>query len=246
MKNRRSSKKKGGKKKDKKTAAEPLPKPVSPNSFIPVEIKAVLQQMNSDAAICRHGGTNRNDAIEEICANSPDWISMSFQISKEFQNEHPVDLYAMAASLCLIPRDGPYWDLAGEVMKAAILLEKNVFSSSDDDEAEKLLKIGWCVTKHCGSKRDVIVYLDQKIPCDCLKEMKKKMLQEPEIRCCCYCQKLVTKTMWCPNCESYEYCSKRCQLEHWSVHNIQCEYFCGRISMEDANQKLDAAKNNFE
>ncbi|CAB9525736.1 expressed unknown protein [Seminavis robusta] len=129
----------------------------------------------------------------------------------------------------------------GRPYNAGLTSQKHFLELMGDEvETEKYLRMNWCCTKHCGSMRDVVLYIDKKIPCDCLKDMKKKLLEEPEVRRCSNCGKGETKTMWCPNCECSEYCSKDCQLAHWSIHQFHCPIFQRKLSI------LDAAKESAQ
>ncbi|CAB9498775.1 unknown protein [Seminavis robusta] len=149
-------------------------------------------------------------------------------------------LHAVAADYLLLDEEN--WMESVKVLKAAILLEKSDSIMFDKDPPNSDLhslgnevnRLGWRFVKHCGSKRDVVVYVDKKIPCSCLTDLKKKVMKEPEIRTCGYCQKHTANTMWCEECHAAEYCSKQCQLADWPDHQDPCKFLGGELTEEES------------
>ncbi|CAB9523177.1 expressed unknown protein [Seminavis robusta] len=133
-----------------------------------------------------------------------------------------------------------FWlDKAGDIMQASgpHTVEKHQFGLYRDE----MNRLHWRFVKHCGSKRDVVAYLDKKIPCDCLVDLKQKVFEEPEFRECGHCFKEVTDTKWCVKCEAMEYFSKECQITGWPKHREFCKLFRGRLTLEEFSSRCKRA-----
>ncbi|CAB9509930.1 expressed unknown protein [Seminavis robusta] len=133
--------------------------------------------------------------------------------------------------------DTPLWKVFG----AAIYTDKCEKPSPTDQRCQligKAVRVQWYFVKHIGSLKDIVVYLDKKVPCDCLGGVKKVALEVEEDRHCDQCRRYTKNAMWCSECIMAEYCSKECQIAHWPKHRIQCDLFCGKITAAEFERLL--------
>ncbi|CAB9507136.1 expressed unknown protein [Seminavis robusta] len=89
-------------------------------------------------------------------------------------------LYGLAATFSLQEWTTPNLKKAMLTLRAALYLDKCMEKPSREDHhhqlVEKWLQVKWYCVKHCGSIHDAIVYLDKKVPCHCLADLKTKVL----------------------------------------------------------------------
>ncbi|CAB9496437.1 expressed unknown protein [Seminavis robusta] len=122
-----------------------------------------------------------------------------------------------------------------KTFRAAVLIDKCKFSvpMSEEEHIHEMTRLNWCFVKHAKSLRDVVMYIDKKIPCNCLAVLKQEILEHSEIRVCNNCKKDSLNPMWCEDCLAAEYCSKECQLASWPEHQPLCKFFSGKIAAGD-------------
>jgi hypothetical protein len=88
---------------------------------------------------------------------------------------------------------------------------------------------------------------EHKQPCKEATALKKKLAKQEEARSkaareavtnppCAFCGKVSFET--CSGCMSTHYCTRACQLEHWSVHKLPCK----SSPIYKANQEVAALK----
>jgi len=76
-----------------------------------------------------------------------------------------------------------------------------------------------------GNKRDTVSFFAKRIPCKCLKAMYRQIKSEPKLGLCIHCEerKERRELMVCSLCRKPQYCSVKCQHEHWPKHKVYCE-----------------------
>jgi len=139
-----------------------------------------------------------------------------------------------------------YWSLNASIVDE--LLVKAVFAAAADAvlnnlciEARTLAHLGIRFesdvyktdargrdAKRIITDRGLKIYLASKIPCSCLKKLKKDAKHAPKMDRCYECQKefLRQDMMKCSGCKVARYCSKECQKADWSkCHKDQCQQF---------------------
>lgn len=87
-------------------------------------------------------------------------------------------------------------------------------------------------------------FLAKKIPCDCLKDLKRDLKQGPKLTYCMNqsCQKEMEahKFLICTKCGFARYCSSACQAMDWSDrHRIECKAMSQQ--RDDQEQAREAA-----
>lgn len=75
------------------------------------------------------------------------------------------------------------------------------------------------------SDRDVVLYLDQQLPCDCLERLAEEALHQEDTKWCHKCVKsdLDSRLLVCSQCHMVRYCSKECQSADWEDHKRFCK-----------------------
>ena len=80
-----------------------------------------------------------------------------------------------------------------------------------------------------GGERAAIKFIIKENPtCSCLKQKyKEEYKPQPKINFCGYCRehKEDSKIMLCSKCGFTQYCSKKCQVDHWPEHKKDCKNF---------------------
>ena len=81
-----------------------------------------------------------------------------------------------------------------------------------------------------SSLRDELKFFRKRISCSCLKDMHLKMRKScPKTGQCFGCDRTTERAllMVCSRCRISQYCSRRCQVEHWPIHKCkECgDYF---------------------
>ena len=74
-------------------------------------------------------------------------------------------------------------------------------------------------------------YLDARIPCDCLKSLKRQYKNDDSGICrqCCISKK-DTELFDCSGCCLVKYCGKDCQYKDWQSHRKFCKAVSGKVS----------------
>lgn len=71
--------------------------------------------------------------------------------------------------------------------------------------------------------RDMVKFVADRIPCQCLEETVRLALSK--LPCgCCGTMKLDRKLFICSRCKFERYCSVACQRKHWKEHKTMCRY----------------------
>ena len=75
-----------------------------------------------------------------------------------------------------------------------------------------------------GGSRETVSFFAKRLDCSCLKEMYKHVKGEKKTAICCHChQTKERKTlMLCSECKIAQYCSAKCQKDHWPKHKNHC------------------------
>lgn len=76
-----------------------------------------------------------------------------------------------------------------------------------------------------GCPRTLAEFFKKRIQCDCLDGICAAMKsQRPKISRCGNCMKTKEKKalMVCTGCQREEYCSRACQVAHWTEHKARC------------------------
>ena len=80
-----------------------------------------------------------------------------------------------------------------------------------------------------GGERAAIKFLMKENPvCVCLKQKyNEEYKPQPKINFCNYCREHSedSKIMLCSKCGMTQYCSKKCQVDHWPEHKKDCKNF---------------------
>ena len=85
----------------------------------------------------------------------------------------------------------------------------------------------------CGerspSKRDALKFYRKRVSCKCLKDMHLKARKTfPKEGKCYHCGEVRERAllMVCSRCGIIQYCSRKCQVAHWSSHKSDCDILC--------------------
>ena len=70
------------------------------------------------------------------------------------------------------------------------------------------------------TRQGTVRFLANRIPCDCLKELKKEVKKQVKMGHCKECKGEfpVSDLFYCSRCRLTYYCSRECQLQHWPRH----------------------------
>ncbi|CAB9521470.1 expressed unknown protein [Seminavis robusta] len=119
--------------------------------------------------------------------------------------------------------------------------------TDDSRENELLISTTFCRIYHrkFSSKRDMILALDRRIPCDCLNPIIQRILKEPETKVCFGCQKEMEEIYTCDRCMYAPYCSRTCQEADWPKHEMECNVHCGKMTCAEAHIAEQHAKGEL-
>jgi len=100
-------------------------------------------------------------------------------------------------------------------------VEKGVSTDPGSENFDKWFKYG----RDIGSERGIIKCLAREIPCNCMDSQKVKAQEMDKTNRCdgCHNHFLKTSLLYCTGCQSVQYCSKACQVDHWPVHRDLCK-----------------------
>jgi len=79
-----------------------------------------------------------------------------------------------------------------------------------------------------GNSRDILKFFSKRVSCSCLKEMYREARRtEQKTGLCfgCGIEKKRVDLSVCSRCMITQYCSRECQVAHWSKHERGCEIF---------------------
>ena len=83
-------------------------------------------------------------------------------------------------------------------------------------------------TEISSHNRDALKFYRKRVSCKCLKRMHLEARKTiPKMAACYYCgvEKERVELSACSKCMVSDYCSKECQVAHWSVHQERCDNF---------------------
>ena len=98
-----------------------------------------------------------------------------------------------------------------------------------------------------SSLRDELKFFRKRISCSCLKDMHLKMRKScPKTGQCFGCDRTTERAllMVCSRCRISQYCSRRCQVEHWPIHKCkECgDYFWCLLPDTQEQQMIDKCR----
>ena len=80
---------------------------------------------------------------------------------------------------------------------------------------------------HVENEYATAKFLHENLPCNCLKDLKRRLKHSPRLSRCmnCKCAKvLLSKRMKvCGGCQNAFYCSETCQKADWGKHKVFCK-----------------------
>jgi len=81
----------------------------------------------------------------------------------------------------------------------------------------------------CSSlRRDVLKFFRKRISCKCLKKIHLEARKnKPKTGICWHCKKEKERAALsvCSRCMLEQYCSRECQVAHWSIHKKRCDIY---------------------
>ena len=85
--------------------------------------------------------------------------------------------------------------------------------------------------RHRGrsTMRDALKFYRKRATCKCLKDMHLKARKTfPKEGKCFHCREVKERSllMVCSRCGIMQYCSRKCQVAHWSRHKSDCDIWC--------------------
>jgi len=109
----------------------------------------------------------------------------------------------------------------------------------------------WTLYNSIETMGEVCKYIDQHLPCACLKQKKKherkldKAAHIPTVAKCVYCRKPNAR-MKCSLCHGgATYCSKECQIAHWPEHGSICRILQGKAAKFDDLLRSKSEQENY-
>ena len=111
----------------------------------------------------------------------------------------------------------PHYEMAATI--SIVLLKIELLEADTSDFTVKMRNLAE------GNKRDTVSFFAKRIPCKCLKAMYRQIKSEPKLGLCIHCEerKERRELMVCSLCRKPQYCSVKCQHEHWPKHKVYCE-----------------------
>ena len=79
-----------------------------------------------------------------------------------------------------------------------------------------------------SEKRDALKFFRKRTSCKCLKKMHlEERKSTPKVGNCSGCKQEMERVLLsiCSRCMLEQYCSKECQVAHWSVHESRCDIY---------------------
>ena len=139
--------------------------------------------------------------------------------------------------LAVLTRIGTNMLLGGVDVWPIILAHSIVFLEHYNDKAWELDDLGVIIERVLLSKwrdinihassvtRDCLKFFRKRISCKCLKNMHLEARKTtPKMGLCCNCNIEMERVLLsvCSRCMVYQYCSRECQVAHWSEHVRDC------------------------
>ena len=86
------------------------------------------------------------------------------------------------------------------------------------------------LSQGCG--RSLVQFYSKRIPCSCLDKKYAALKAQRKTGVCTYCEqrKEHSRLMMCSQCRRQQYCSKECQVAHWTSHKEECEEYSGKLN----------------
>lgn len=111
----------------------------------------------------------------------------------------------------------PHYEMAATI--STVLLKTELLEADTSDFTVKMRNLAE------GTERDTVSFFAKRIPCKCLKAMYRQIKSEPKLGLCIHCEerKERCELMVCSLCMKPQYCSVKCQHEHWPKHKVYCE-----------------------
>lgn len=256
----KKSKKKGGAakgaKKEATAAAERPPTSSTAFNILDTMCKHGLDcsqlTVDSDAMKFTHSFLSRENyretCVAEFMMNQFDeYIGVW---NNNAQRQLAIDILLNHGTNIIIGANGEHYSfdlqLAKESAIAIILFEEHDGKCTDltltSCTHENVLK----VNKLCAH-REVVSFYNKRIKCECLKEKYKQLKKEQptKLGMCENCKKGVDRSTLkaCASCKLSEYCSKKCQREHWfNGHREEC----AKIVESQKITKFERATSNLK
>ena len=84
-----------------------------------------------------------------------------------------------------------------------------------------LLKVGDLIG---GGLRETVSFFAKRLDCSCLKEMYNEVKGGKKTAICAHCHQTKERKalMLCSGCKTTQYCSTKCQKDHWPRHKNDC------------------------
>jgi len=151
-----------------------------------------------------------------------------------------------SAARILLNKDVPPEKAEGAAQKMAIIMltleQFEAFRSFDEKLLSEPLQKCMEAQAKLDSRRNITKFFAERIPCHCLDEIKQAARNDPRTGMCLACRKKAEdSTLFnCSACGLLKYCSRECQVGHWSSHRSLCKVW--RLSKkETAAGKSSAA-----
>ena len=97
------------------------------------------------------------------------------------------------------------------------------------------------VESYFSDEHTLVKFFRHRIPCrSCLDEKYEEVKHVTKLGCCWnpQCSREVERsnTKYCSRCRSVVYCSRECQVAHWTTHKPECDIDCAIIARFEAKQ----------
>ena len=131
------------------------------------------------------------------------------------------------------------------VAQSIILLE-NYYGNGTNDLISvmhsRIVRLNWrdLSTGVSSIRRDALKFYRKRTTCKCLKKMHLEARKSTQkMGECYYCKEEKERSLLCvcSRCMLDQYCSRKCQVADWSIHEIRCDTFVSarKKQMEEEN-----------
>ena len=185
-----------------------------------------------------HPVTNFIDALFMYGANNSNNLHVGFYLRDTFTThqevwdneryrEMVVNIFVVIGTNCILSRERVDSFLAHAIVTLENYDGEGIVSTLNSRVvAAKMRDL-----RHRGrsTMRDALKFYRKRVSCKCLKDMHLKARKTfPKEGKCFHCREVKERSllMVCSRCGIMQYCSRKCQVAHWSRHKSDCDIWC--------------------